>query len=99
MAMKEEQKKEIVDALQARGADSPCPRCGNKNFTLIDGFFNQSLQNELTGAFIIGGISVPSVGVVCNRCGFIAHHSLGILGLLPKTQESEEKNDVKNEAE
>lgn len=93
MDINEDQKKKIIQALQEKGAVLPCPRCGNQNFTLIDGYFNQSLQKQISNSIIIGGSSVPSIGVVCNRCGFIAHHAIGVLGLMP----SVEKN--KNEAE
>ena len=26
---------------------------------------------------------IPSIPIICNRCGFISSHALGILGLLP----------------
>jgi hypothetical protein len=79
----QEQKEKIVKALMERGAQSPCPRCGNPNFTLLDGFFNQPIQPEL-GNIILGGPSIPSVVTVCTHCGFISQHALGALGLLPK---------------
>ena len=77
------QKRKIVEALQKRGARLPCPRCGNQNFTLLDGYFNQPVQTEL-GGLVLGGPSVPSVVVICTRCGFMAQHALGALGLLPE---------------
>ena len=76
------QQKEIIGALEKRGAKLPCPRCGNGSFTLIGGYFNQALQTDLS-AFSIGGPSIPSAVVACTRCGFIAQHALGVLGLLP----------------
>ena len=79
----QEQQKKIVDALEQRGAKLPCPRCGNGNFALVGGYFNQNLQTELTGGLILGGPSVPSAVVACTRCGFLSQHALGALGLLP----------------
>ncbi len=84
----QEQKDKIIKALMERGARAPCPRCGNQSFTLLDGLFNQPLQTEL-GNIVLGGPSIPSVVVVCTRCGFISQHALGVLGMLPK----EEKNE------
>jgi len=81
--MKEEEKQRIIKALEERGAKLPCPRCGNQQFTLVDGYFNQTIQTELKG-MVIGGPSVPSVVVVCTRCGYMSQHALGTLGLLPK---------------
>lgn len=81
--MSSETKQQIVATLQTKGAIQPCPRCGNKEFTLLDGYFNQGIQQEL-GGMVIGGPSVPSAVVVCNKCGYMSQHALGVLGLLPK---------------
>ena len=80
-----EQKEKIIKALNERGAIQPCPRCGHKNFTILDGYFNQTIQTELKG-MITGGPSIPSAVVVCDHCGFLSQHALGPLGLLPKKE-------------
>ena len=84
--LSKEQKEKIVKVLNERGAKLPCPRCGNNNFTLLDGYFNQTIQTELKG-ISIGGPSVPSVVVACNNCGYLNQHALGPLGLMPKQEE------------
>lgn len=81
----EEQKKKIITALNERGANLPCPRCNNNNFTLLDGYFNQTIQTELKG-MVIGGPSVPSIVVACNKCGYLSQHALGVLGLVPEEE-------------
>ncbi len=83
-----EQKRKIAEALETAGARLPCPRCSNLNFTLVDGYFNQTVQSELE-SFIIGGPGVPTVLVVCNRCGYLSQHVLGVL--LPSPQGTKEK--------
>jgi ribosomal protein S27AE len=88
----EEKKKQIIEALDKAGAKLPCPRCGNGSFTLLGGYFNHPIQTGLTG-LVIGGPSVPSVVVVCNRCGFISQHALGVLGMLPAETKAEEKGE------
>lgn len=80
--MNSEEKDRALKALEEKSAKLPCPRCGNAKFFLADGYFNQSIQENLEG-ITIGGPSIPSVGVVCAQCGFISHHALGVLGLLP----------------
>lgn len=75
----------IIQALQNAGARLPCPRCGNSNFTLLNGYFNHTIQPDPKG-MVLGGPSIPSVVVACNRCGFLSQHALGILGLLPKEE-------------
>jgi ribosomal protein S27AE len=81
----QEQKDKIIKALVERGAKLPCPRCGNDTFTLLDGYFNEIIQSEPKG-IVLGGRTVPSIAVACNRCGFLSQHALGVLGLLPKEE-------------
>ena len=89
--MDKKTKDEIAKRLTERGAVLPCPRCGNNNFSVIDGYFNQTLQDDLQGV-VIGGPSVPMAVVACNRCGFLSQHALGVLGLLPN-RGKEESNE------
>lgn len=97
------QKEEITQILKDRGALQNCPRCGNSHFILIDGFITHYLQPNAIGV-LLGGVSMPYVGVVCDKCGFLSEHSLGVLGLLRKYEEqvsdkrtnSESDGDTKN---
>lgn len=82
--MSQEEKNNIVRILQEKGAVMPCPRCGKNQFTLADGYLNNSLQQDLNG-ITIGGPSIPSVAVVCTNCGYISQHAIGVLGLLPNS--------------
>jgi hypothetical protein len=75
----------IIKVLTERGASLPCPRCGNDDFTLLDGYFNEFIQDEPRGV-VLGGRTIPSVIIACKRCGFLSQHALGILGLLPKEE-------------
>ena len=90
-------KQRIVEVLRERAAERPCPRCGNSGFVLVGGYFNQTVQTELTG-FILGGPSIPTAAVVCGNCGWLAQHALGILGLLPK-REGDKPEGSKPESE
>ncbi len=81
--LSKEQQEKIINTLKERGAKLPCPRCGNYDFTLLDGYFNQTVGSE-PGTIVIGGISVPSVVIACQRCGYLSQHSIRILGLLPE---------------
>ncbi len=83
--MSAETKQKIVSTLQEKGAVLPCPRCGNKQYALLDGYFNQVIQPELKG-IMLGGPAVPSVVVVCSNCGYMSQHALGSLGLMPKEE-------------
>lgn len=85
-----EQKKKVGEALQKRQPNLACPMCQNKNFIMADGYFNNSMQTNLEG-FELGGPSIPTVAIICNNCGFVSQHALGVLGLLPKDLNAKQK--------
>jgi len=84
--LSQEQKKQIIMELEKRGATLPCPRCGNRNFVILEGYFNQPMSTEV-GAIVLGGPTVPSVVIGCSRCGFLSQHALGILGMMPEKKD------------
>lgn len=87
-----EEKQKIVVELNKRinSGEIKCPMCGNKHFIIADGYFNSIMQDNLN-YIALGGSSIPSIAIVCNKCGFISSHALGVLGLLPKQTEESQK--------
>lgn len=84
-----EQKDRIVLELTTRiQRPLTCPMCLNDEFTLIDGYVQNFLQSD-SNIISIKGQKLPTIAIICNRCGFASQHSLGILGLLPKTENNE----------
>ena len=84
--LNDDQKREIIEILHKRGAKLPCPRCKNKNFAIIDGYFNQFIQGSIPVSItdiINGGPFISSIVVVCTRCGYLSQHALSVLGLSP----------------
>lgn len=87
--MTPETKKEIVKILQQKGVSKCCSRCASYDFVLLDGYFNQALQErELSSD--LGTTYIPSVIIICRDCGHMSQYALGILGLLPKNDANEE---------
>jgi ribosomal protein L37E len=80
-------KDEIAKKLNEKKAVLPCQRCGQSNFSLLDGFANIPLNKEVSGNVVIGGPSVPCAVIACNNCGNISYHALGALGMLNKEKE------------
>ena len=87
-----EEKQKIVSELNNRinSGNLKCPMCGNDHFIIADGYFNTIVQDHLNG-IVLGGPSIPSIPIICNQCGFISSHALGVLGLLPKQNEDSQK--------
>lgn len=77
-----EEQGRIIAALEKAGASLPCPRCGNKDFSLVGGYLVSHVQYQFVN-FDFTNPTVPCAAVVCKRCGFLALHALGALGLLP----------------
>jgi predicted nucleic-acid-binding Zn-ribbon protein len=82
------ERQEIVDALIEKGANLPCPRCRNKSFTLLNGYFHHIIHES----DVIRNPTAPSassVAVVCDRCGYMNFHTLTLL------KKDENKNELK----
>ena len=91
--MNEENKKEIIVAINQRIGKLECPICHLSEYTFLDGYFVDAVQDNYR-SMRLGGRMLPSVVLVCNHCGHIDKFSLGVLGLLSKNEES--KNSTNN---
>lgn len=75
----------IVKEFEIRKVKQHCPMCSNNSLTIVpQGYFNNSIQNSLDSGIVLGGPSIPTIGVICNNCGYLSQYSLGVLGLLNK---------------
>lgn len=81
-----EQKEKIKSELLKKVPTLVCPMCQNKSFSMAEGYFSNTLQVDLN-SLALGGQIIPSIGIICNNCGFISQHAIGRLGLLPKNEE------------
>lgn len=81
----QEQKELIVNKLTQKLKDKGviCPMCGNNHFFIADGYFYNDLQDTLNGFRLGGSLALPTIPIVCDNCGFISQHSLGVLGVMP----------------
>lgn len=66
-----EYKQKILDALTSKG------NLGiTEPVTLIDGFINQPISNELSGNIVIGGPAIPMIMLIGNNTGRIYFFAL-----------------------
>ena len=88
-----DKREEIVSALNARAPQLECPMCHEKSFTIVDGYVLFSLQEKTNRMTLGPSTFLPSVSIVCNKCGFISFHALGALELLPQ-EKTQSTNDA-----
>jgi hypothetical protein len=97
--LNDDDKQKITETLKKRGAKLPCPRCKNRNFAILDGYFNQSIQNSIPVSITDitnKGPFISSVVIVCTHCGYLSQHALSVLGLLP-AEKAQPKGDATGE--
>jgi transcription elongation factor Elf1 len=76
-------KEKIINILKKKiDREIACPMCGHPTFSIADGLFNNYLSSDPARSQSIGGPSVPTIAIVCEKCGFVSQHALGILDLL-----------------
>ena len=73
-------KQETIRALEDRGVDLPCPRCGARSFDVV-AESSVEIQEKL-GGMSTGNSAMPVVVIACVTCGFLMNHAQGPLGLL-----------------
>ncbi len=78
--MAEESIERIIQALDTKGANKPCARCGNEHFQAVSKT-RIPIQDDFT-MVEIGGESIPALIIACKNCGNLSTHALGALGLL-----------------
>lgn len=90
----QEEKQKLADKLNEKFGSSglKCPMCGNNHFVIVDGYFNSPMQSDLND-FSIGGPSIPSIPIICDKCGFISMHALGVIGMLSISDKKEKEGD------
>jgi len=79
----EEKKQDILNALNTN-MPADMKTAEPDGFTLIEGFVSQPINKAISGAFIIGGPSIPMVAVVGNTTGRMYYFALK--KLLPDLQ-------------
>lgn len=79
-----------------RKAVKPCPCCGSKDFTFLNGVdFSQRIEElPVTGQ---NGM-VPFATVACVNCGWMRNHAIGILGLMSEIEVTEDEANIETQS-
>lgn len=67
----------IVNAIQEKLKENPI--FPEEDFVILEGFFNQPIQNEIAGKIIIGGPTLPMVAIVGKKTARIYFFALRVL--------------------
>ena len=63
---------EVIARLNEKlSSNLKCPMCGGNNFTLINGFFINAVQ-EKPNVFQFSNKSIPTVSIFFKNCGFVS---------------------------
>ena len=73
---------ECITALNKKGVQMPCPRCGSARFSVVGEAL--IMINDKPGIFNVDGPAIPTVMVVCDNCGYLSHHAQAPLGVFKK---------------
>jgi len=74
------EKENVTRALAERGVTLPCPRCGDNGWSVLEAYISNSLTQN-TSKVIVGGSVLPTVAVICTKCGFLSEHVATVLEL------------------
>lgn len=80
VTLSREDKTAIKEALEARGATLPCPRCGGERFDVLDGYFFH-VNQQSTQVVVPEGQGVLTAVIGCVQCGYLMQHATNLLGL------------------
>lgn len=67
--------------LTEKGINPNCSSCGRNNWAVLD---EATLIPQWINRLPAPGI--PAAAMICNNCGFVRHHALGALGMLPDSE-------------
>lgn len=88
--LNENEKKELSKALVEKiGRPFERPICHSQSFIIVDGYLVHGLQDNMNSIVLGKGPMIPSVAIVCIRCGFMSQYNLGVLGLMKKNEPSQ----------
>lgn len=66
-----------------------CPMCHNKSFSVVDSYITLPASDEYRKLSPLLKRAIPSVAVICTKCGFLSIHSMSVM----KLKENEKNED------
>lgn len=85
MALTTSQKDKIIAKLKEVSSGG-CPICQSRQWTIGEEIVTSTTVSLGGTTAIGGGPIIPMAQIICNNCGFVAHHAIGALGINLKDQ-------------
>ncbi len=80
--MDEKEKNRILRRFIELIPNPECPMCHGHHFTVIDSYPVNAVTEDFRKLSPVIRRSIPTVAVVCVKCGFISQHAMAVMGLI-----------------
>ena len=90
--MDEKEKDRILKRFSELIPNPECPMCLNRQFTIVDSYITMPVADEYQKLSPLFKRAIPSVGVICTRCGYISIHSMSVMKLMDIKEKSVNDN-------
>ena len=81
----------LIQSLTQRLTGSKCPMCGHQQFTVVEGYTVNPIQYDIKN-FNIGGKALPTINLICNNCGFVSSHAIGVFQTIVDEKTGQQNN-------
>lgn len=86
--MDEVEKNRILNRFRELIPQPECPMCHGRHFSVVDSYPINPVAEDYRKPTPLIRRSIPTVAIVCVKCGFISQHSMAVMGLLEKDSEN-----------
>ena len=83
--MDEKEKESVLKRFVEIIPHPECPMCHGHQFSVVDTYPINPVADDYRKPGPLIRRSIPTVAIVCVRCGFISQHSMAAMGLLEET--------------
>ena len=80
----------IIRTLTERLNGSKCPMCGHQQFIVAEGYTVTPIQYDIK-KFSIGGKALPTLNLICDNCGYVSSHAIGVFQTINSEENEQNK--------
>lgn len=86
--MDDKEKNRIMRRFMEVIPNPECPMCHGHQFGVVDSYLVNPVTEDYRKPHALVRRSIPTVAIVCAKCGFISQHSMAALRLLNNNDSS-----------